>query len=218
MKVLIIDNFDSFTYNLYQYVGDILQQQQAAQEQQSAQEYSSGRQSPFSIIVERNNALSLAEIDALAPDRIIISPGPGSPDDPTYFGICSQVIEQLGPKIPILGVCLGMQGITTVFGGKVVKATKPMHGKTSRIRHLAKGIFEGIPQDITIMRYHSLIAEAASFPPCLEVTAWVAEETGESEIMGLRHREHPIYGIQYHPESFASEGGRELLANFLCRH
>ncbi|HEY7774865.1 MAG TPA: aminodeoxychorismate/anthranilate synthase component II [Marinagarivorans sp.] len=222
MKVLIIDNFDSFTYNLYQYIGEILSEAQ----HQAAIE-------TFSIIVKRNNELSLSDINTLAPDRIIISPGPGSPEDPAYFGVCAEVIAQQGKTTPLLGVCLGMQGIAHVFGGHVVKAPLPMHGKTSVITHSESGVFLNTPNHIEIMRYHSLMAKAQSLPECLKVTAVVGEHEKDYlrhynegrlqpngvddgiEIMAIEHTDYPIYGIQYHPESFATEGGKELIRNFL---
>ncbi len=217
MKVLIIDNYDSFTYNLYQYIGEILS---------SAKQ--SGTLDDFFIRVERNNEITLADIRTFAPDRIIISPGPGSPDDEAYFGVCADVIRELGPTIPLLGVCLGMQGIVHVFGGRVVKAPLPMHGKTSPIEHDGRDLFDDIPNQLDIMRYHSLIAEADSFPAELQVTAAVGQLTrdqfddldsvragGDFEIMGVRHKKYPIHGIQFHPESFATEGGREIIKNFL---
>lgn len=210
MKVLIIDNYDSFTFNLYQYVGELLTAGSGA--------------GNFELIVKRNDEISVDNIRALDPDRIIISPGPGSPDDQAYFGVCAQTILQLGPKIPLLGVCLGMQGVVHVFGGKVVKAGLPMHGKSSPIVHDDRGVFAGIPQGLEVMRYHSLIAEAESFPDCLELTAYIEEReqydfdpvgVSGAEIMGVRHKDYPIQGIQFHPESFASEGGREMIDNFL---
>lgn len=217
MKVLIIDNYDSFTYNLYQYIGEILT---------SAK--NRGEVSEFTLIVKRNDELSLADIDAMAPDRIIISPGPGSPDDEHYFGVCAQVIGELGKRIPLLGVCLGMQGIVHVFGGKVVKAPLPMHGKISPITHTNSGMFANIPDQLEVMRYHSLMAEAESFPDCLTLTALVGDyprdsfddvdrlrQGGNFEIMGIQHKDYPIHGIQFHPESFATEGGKELISNFL---
>ena len=217
MKVLIIDNYDSFTYNLYQYIGEILSSEQNRNTIES-----------FDIIVKRNDELSLEQIRAEKPDRIIISPGPGSPDDESYFGICAQVILELGKDIPLLGVCLGMQGIVHVFGGKVVKAHQPMHGKISAITHNGQGMFRNIPDQLEVMRYHSLMAEAETFPECLQLTALVGDipaaefgnmekihAGGEFEVMGVQHREHPIYGIQFHPESFATEGGKELIRNFL---
>lgn len=217
MKVYIIDNYDSFTYNLYQFIGEII-----------TSEKSQGRLEHFEIVVKRNDQVTLSEIQAANPDRIIISPGPGSPDDEHYFGVCSQVIERFGKTTPLLGVCLGMQGIVHQFGGKVVKAHLPMHGKISPITHNGKGIFRGIPDQLEVMRYHSLMAEAESFPECLELTSVVGELTvdqfddydkihqgGEFEVMAVRHRDYPIVGIQFHPESFATEGGKELIRNFL---
>lgn len=214
MRVLIIDNFDSFTFNLYQYTGEILLEQGYAQPQ---------------VWVKRNNALSLADIKALAPERIIISPGPGSPDDPQYFGVCGAVITQLGPHIPLLGVCLGMQGIAHYFGGQVVRAPVPMHGKISPIAHNGQGVFQGLPQHLDIMRYHSLMVQANTLPDCLAVTAVVSDgqttppclQTAAQQgqvIMGIKHRQFPIEGIQFHPESFATEGAKLLLGNFLRQH
>ncbi|MAC47831.1 anthranilate synthase component II [Oceanospirillum beijerinckii] len=218
MKVFIVDNYDSFTYNLYQFIGEILTAEQ-----------SKGNIERFEIIVKRNDEVTLAELEQVNPDRIIISPGPGSPDDDSYFGVCAQVIKEFGPKTPLLGVCLGMQGIVHVFGGKVVKAHLPMHGKISPISHDGAGMFRNIPDQLEVMRYHSLMAEAESFPDCLQLTAVVGDDIeqkdfdnlsrirkgGEFEVMGVQHKEHPIYGIQFHPESFATEGGKELIANFL---
>ncbi|KRU22789.1 anthranilate synthase component II [Psychrobacter piscatorii] len=214
MNVLIIDNYDSFTFNLYQYVGEILQTLSDDKE--------------TSVTVKRNNEITLAEVEAMNLDRIIISPGPGSPDDPAYFGICSEVIEKLGKTVPLLGVCLGMQGIAHVFGGDVVRASVPMHGKVSSIRHDAKGIYQGLPQELEIMRYHSLVVKADTIPSCLTITSVVANEsradlsfdesalTGD-EIMGLKHKDYPIQGVQFHPESFATEGAKRLLSNFLLQ-
>ncbi len=217
MKVLIIDNYDSFTYNLYQYIGEILSSDKQA-----------GKIDEFEIQVKRNDEISIDEVKAFAADRIIISPGPGSPDDENYFGVCASVIREVGPETPLLGVCLGMQGIVHVFGGKVVKAPLPMHGKTSLIDHNGEGVFAGIPTELEIMRYHSLIAESESLPDCLEVTSAVGnlhrkdfsnrekiKAGGDFEIMGVKHKEWPIYGIQFHPESFATEGGKEMIRNFL---
>ncbi len=204
MKVLIIDNFDSFTFNLYQYIGEIL----SAEQHKKALPH-------FDVIVKRNNELSAEQIASMDFDRIIISPGPGSPDDPQYFGVCAEVIEKIGPNTPLLGVCLGMQGIVHVFGGNVVKANTPMHGKTSAITHDSSPLFSGIPNGIEIMRYHSLVAEPNTLPECLTVTSEVINTDNTTEIMAIQHKEFPIYGVQYHPESFASEGGKELLKNFL---
>ncbi|OMH38876.1 aminodeoxychorismate/anthranilate synthase component II [Motiliproteus sp. MSK22-1] len=217
MKIYIIDNYDSFTYNLYQFIGEIL-----------TAEKNQGNITDFEIIVKRNDQVSLDEIRLSDPDRIIISPGPGSPDDENYFGICAQVIEQFGPETPLLGVCLGMQGIVHVFGGKVVKAQLPMHGKISPITHDGQGMFCDIPDQLEVMRYHSLMAESESFPDSLRLTAVVGDlplsafnqlekirAGGDFEIMAIQHKQHPIYGIQFHPESFATEGGKELIKNFL---
>jgi anthranilate synthase/aminodeoxychorismate synthase-like glutamine amidotransferase len=189
MKTIIIDNYDSFTFNLYQYVGELDERP----------------------IVFRNDRVSLEEIVALHPDWIIISPGPGSPDDPNYFGICKRVILELGPTIPVLGVCLGHQGIIHAFGGRVVRAKAVMHGKTSYIVHKNVGIFRGLPPCFEAMRYHSLVGDPESLPECLEVTAM----TDDNVIMGVRHREYPIEGIQFHPESIGTPHGKRLLMNFL---
>lgn len=216
MNVLIIDNYDSFTFNLYQYVGEILQNK-------LNQQYSGSK-----VTVKRNDEITLEQIKQQGYDRIIISPGPGSPDDPAYFGVCAEVIEHLGPTTPLLGVCLGMQGIAHVFGGDVVRAGVPMHGKTSPIRHDEQGVYQGLPQNIEIMRYHSLMVKADTLPQCLTVTSVVANEAyadqdlmvsvnnGE-EIMGIRHTQYPIQGVQFHPESFATEGAKRLLSNFLLQ-
>jgi anthranilate synthase component 2 len=216
MNVLIIDNYDSFTFNLYQYIGEIL----ADRANKTGEN--------FSVTVKRNNEITLADVQAMNPDRIIISPGPGSPDDPAYFGVCGDVITEMGKTTPLLGVCLGMQGIAHFFGGKVVRASVPMHGKTSPVRHDGKGVYQDLPQDIEIMRYHSLMADSTSLPDCLEVTSVVSNSDHQDkslkdaslagdEIMGLRHRDYPIEGVQYHPESFATEGAKRLLSNFLLK-
>lgn len=212
MNVLIIDNYDSFTFNLYQYIGEILQTMDDSQ--------------AANVIVKRNNEITLADVQAMNLDRIIISPGPGAPDDPAYFGVCSEVIEVMGKTTPLLGVCLGMQGIAHVFGGDVVRASLPMHGKVSSIRHDSAGVFQGLPQELEIMRYHSLMVQANTLPDCLAVTAVVTNDNhsefslAESalagdEIMGLQHKDYPIQGVQFHPESFATEGAKRLLTNFL---
>ena len=214
MNVLIIDNYDSFTFNLYQYIGEILQTMDGDK--------------AANVIVKRNNEITLADVQAMNLDRIIISPGPGAPDDPAYFGICAEVIEVMGKTTPLLGVCLGMQGIAHVFGGDVVRASVPMHGKVSSIRHDGAGVYQGLPQEIEIMRYHSLMVKADTLPDCLAVTAVVANNAhaefsltesalaGE-EIMGLQHKDYPILGVQFHPESFATEGAKRLLTNFLLQ-
>lgn len=210
MRVLIIDNYDSFTYNLYQYVGESLSLRSP--------------EPSFEVMTRRNNEVSLEEVKALNPDRIIISPGPGTPSDKAYFGVCAEVITQLGPYIPVLGVCLGMQGIAHCFGANIVRADTPVHGKTSVISHDEKGVYRAIPQELEVMRYHSLIVERESLPECFDITSVIVEGNVESfdaalqrhtEIMGVRHKMFPIEGIQYHPESFATEGGAQLLENFL---
>ncbi len=211
MNVLIIDNYDSFTFNLYQYIGEIL----------------SDTGSPFEVAVKRNNEITLDDVKVMNPERIIISPGPGSPDDVNYFGVCGQVITELGKTTPVLGVCLGMQGIAHFFGGKVVRVDVPMHGKTSPIIHDGKGVYQGLPQGIEIMRYHSLMVDYDSLPDCLEITSVVGDGDDKdvhtlakngAQIMGIRHKTYPIEGVQYHPESFATEGAKQQLTNFLLQN
>ncbi len=197
MKILIIDNYDSFTYNLYQYVGEILEK----------------KQEKFQIDVFKNDEISLEKIKEKKYDKIIISPGPGRPESNKYFGVCREVIEQLGKTTPILGVCLGMQGISHVFGAKIDFAKEPMHGKTSQILHEEKGIFQGIPKNVDVMRYHSLVVVSnEKFNSFIKITA-TAIDTGE--IMAIEHKKFPIYGVQFHPESFATEGGQKIISNFL---
>ena len=200
MKVLIIDNYDSFTYNLYQYIGEILELNYPGS----------------TLDVVRNNEITVSDIEEKQYNKIIISPGPGSPDDVNYFGVCADVIKKLGIKIPLLGVCLGMQGIAHCFGGLVIKARVPMHGKTSMIVHDEKGVFKDLPQNLEVMRYHSLVVDLKTLPEELEITsrAKFIDQDGY-EIMGLRHKEFPIEGIQFHPESFATEGGKKMLENFI---
>ena len=191
--LLMIDNYDSFTFNLVQYLQEL----------------------GAEVRVERNDALTVDEIEALAPRRIVISPGPGTPDQ---AGVSLAVIERLGPATPILGVCLGHQGIGQAYGGKVVRAGRIMHGKTSPIRHRGAGVFAGLADGFEATRYHSLVVEQASLPAALEVTAWTEHEDGSmEEIMGLRHREHPVEGVQFHPESILTQHGHALLKNFLQR-
>lgn len=217
MRLLIIDNYDSFTFNLYQYIGEITTFQK---------EFSNAK---TEIIVKRNREITLNDIRKIAPDKIIISPGPGSPEGIEYFGVCSDTILQLGKTTPILGVCLGMQGIAYCFGGKIIKNHPPVHGKTSTIIHNRQALFNGICQDIEVMRYHSLKIEASSLPSCLEVTAVVrgASHTSNDmthaalngqEIMGIRHKKYPIHGVQFHPESFLTERAHSLLKNFLLQN
>jgi para-aminobenzoate synthetase component II len=191
--LLVLDNYDSFTYNLVQYLGELAAEHPLAAE----------------LRVERNDALSLEQIRALNPAAILISPGPG---DPNQSGVCLEVLRELSPSVPTLGVCLGHQAIAQVYGGQVVRAPELMHGKTSPVLHENQGVFAGLPCPLTATRYHSLVAERDSLPACLEITAWLEDGT----IMGLRHRHYPhIEGVQFHPESVLTEAGHELLANFL---
>lgn len=196
MKVIILDNYDSFTYNLYQYTGELLE----------------AKKIQFNLDVYRNNEITVSEMQQKKYDKIIISPGPGNPSDKAYFGVCADVLVNLGKKIPILGVCLGMQGMAYYFGGKVTAAKLPMHGKVSYIKHDGKGVFKNLPQNLEVMRYHSLVADKNSLPECLEISSMSLDT---DEIMGLRHKSYPIEGIQFHPESFATEGGKKILENFL---
>ena len=191
--LLMIDNYDSFTWNLVQYLQEL----------------------GAEVRVERNDALSVEQIAKLAPERIVISPGPCTPNE---AGVSLEVIERLGATTPILGVCLGHQGIGQAYGGKVIRAQRIMHGKTSAIRHEGRGVFAGLPDGYEATRYHSLVVEQSSLPDCLEVTAWTENEDGSiEEIMGLRHRSHPVEGVQFHPESILTEHGHALLKNFLDR-
>ena len=190
--LLMIDNYDSFTYNLVQYFGELGQD----------------------VKVVRNDAMTVAQITALRPERIVISPGPCTPNE---AGVSLQVLEQLSGRMPILGVCLGHQSLGQAFGGKVVRAKSIMHGKTSRIRHEGVGLFAGIPDGFEATRYHSLVVERDSLPECLEITAWTETEDGQfDEIMGLRHRTLPVAGLQFHPESILTQHGHDLLRNFLA--
>ena len=186
MKLLVIDNYDSFTYNLVQLFGEM----------------------DVDLTVKRNDEISIDEIKKLKPDRICISPGPGRPED---AGISSDLIRELGPRVPILGVCLGHQCIAQAFGGEVVRAERLMHGKTSQIHHQLRGVFKDLPEPLEATRYHSLIVRRESLPDSLVITA----ETDDGEIMGLQHRQFPIHGVQFHPESILTIEGRKLLANFL---
>ena len=189
--ILMIDNYDSFTYNLVQYLGEL----------------------GAVVKTVRNDEISIDEIRALNPDGIVISPGPCTPDD---AGISLEVVARLGAAIPVLGVCLGHQCIGQVFGGRVVRADKVMHGKTSMMHHRGQGVFAGLPQPFEATRYHSLVLKKDSVPDCLEVTAWTEKPDGAiEEIMGVRHRSLPIEGVQFHPESILTRAGRDLLRNFL---
>jgi anthranilate synthase component 2 len=193
--IIVIDNYDSFTYNLVQYLGELGAQLPVASEVQ----------------VYRNDQISLAEIRRLQPAAVVISPGPGRPED---AGISLELIKELGPTLPILGVCLGHQSIGQVFGGKIVSAPVLMHGKTSQVEHAGVGVFQGVESPMIATRYHSLVIEKQSCPEVLEITAWVEDGT----IMGVRHREYPhIEGVQFHPESILTTSGKQLLRNFLER-
>ncbi len=184
--ILVIDNYDSFTYNLVQYLGEL----------------------GAELEVRRNDQTTVDEIARMAPERIVISPGPKTP---TEAGICLDVIQKFSGKIPILGVCLGHQAIGQAFGGKVIRAPEIMHGKTSQISHDGKTIFSNLPNPFPATRYHSLIVERSSLPDCLEISA----TTADGLIMGLRHKQHKVEGVQFHPESVLTEAGKQLLANFL---
>ena len=191
--ILMIDNYDSFTYNLVQYLQEL----------------------GAEVRVERNDALSVDEVRKLRPQRVVISPGPGTPHE---AGISLQLIEELGAELPILGVCLGHQAIGHAYGGDVIRAGRIMHGKTSQIRHAGKGVFAGLRDGFEATRYHSLAVDKTTLPDCLEVTAWTENADGSmEEIMGLRHRTHPVQGVQFHPESILTQHGHALLKNFLER-
>ncbi len=190
MKILVIDNYDSFVYNLVQYIGEF----------------------GVEVVVCRNDQLTIKQVKDLDPDRIVISPGPGTPEQVRYFGVCSAILRHISNQIPTLGVCLGHQGIIHTFGGKIVSANTLMHGKTSLIRHDAKGIFKDVKNPFTATRYHSLVGDRNSIPSCLEITA---ESLDDGEIMGVRHVTHPIEGVQFHPESILSEDGKLVIKNFL---
>ncbi|MCG0238336.1 MAG: aminodeoxychorismate/anthranilate synthase component II [Firmicutes bacterium] len=184
--ILVVDNYDSFTYNLVQYLGDL----------------------GARVAVVRNDAVTAAEVAAMAPEAIVLSPGPGTPD---RAGITLELVRRLGPRVPILGVCLGHQAIAVAYGGRVVPAPSPVHGKTSPVCHRGDPLFAGLPSPFAAGRYHSLMVERESLPPELEVIA----ETPDGVVMGIRHRRHPVVGVQFHPESILTEGGRRILANFL---
>lgn len=187
--LLIIDNYDSFTYNLVQYFGEL----------------------KADMKIYRNDAITIEEIKRLKPQRIVISPGPGRPED---AGVSVDIIRELGGKVPILGVCLGHQAIGYAYGGKIIHAKELMHGKTSQISHDHQGLFEGIKDPFEATRYHSLVIERKSLPQCLTVTAW----TKDDEIMGVKHNELPIWGVQFHPESILTNAGKDILRNFLKLH
>jgi anthranilate synthase component II len=186
--ILVIDNYDSFTYNLVQYLGEL----------------------GAEVLVRRNDAVTVDEVGELAPSAIVLSPGPCTP---TEAGVTVPVVRRWGAEIPTLGVCLGHQAIGEAYGGHVVRAGRLMHGKTSRIAHPGEGLFAGLPSPLEVMRYHSLIVESETLPAELEVVA--RAEDDETEIHALRHREHPVWGVQFHPESILTQGGKQILANFL---
>ena len=186
--LVMIDNYDSFTYNLYQYFCELGQE----------------------VKVIRNNMTTLADIEKMAPERIVISPGPSTP---LQAGISNEVIHHFGPVVPILGVCLGHECIGHSYGGVICQANQIMHGKASLINHCNKGVFKDLPDPLSVIRYHSLVIKKDELPDCLEITAW----TDDGTIMGVRHREHPVEGVQFHPESFMTQNGKELLNNFLLR-
>ena len=189
--LLMIDNYDSFTFNLVQYLGELGEDVRGV----------------------RNDELSVAEIGAAGATRLVLSPGPCTPNE---AGVCLEVLEKLSGAMPIFGVCLGHQSIGQAFGGKVIRAKKIMHGKTSMIHHTGKGVFAGLPNPFEATRYHSLVVERESLPDCLEITAWTLDENGEfDEIMGLRHKTLPVEGVQFHPESILTVHGKDLLRNFL---
>ncbi|MDN3237137.1 aminodeoxychorismate/anthranilate synthase component II [Pseudomonas sp. WAC2] len=189
--LLMLDNYDSFTYNLVQYLGEL----------------------GTDVKVVRNDETTVNEIDALAPERIVVSPGPCTPNE---AGVSLELLKHFAGKVPTLGVCLGHQSLGQAFGGEVVRAREPMHGKTSLVYHKGEGVFAGLPNPFTVTRYHSLVVKRETLPDCLEITAWTQHEDGTmDEIMGLRHREYMLEGVQFHPESILTEYGHDLLANFL---
>jgi anthranilate synthase/aminodeoxychorismate synthase-like glutamine amidotransferase len=191
MMVFVLDNYDSFTYNLVQYLGEL----------------------GADVVVRRNDQVTVEEIKELAPDRILLSPGPCTPED---AGITIEVVKKFAGKVPVLGVCLGHQAIGAAFGGNVIRAPHLMHGKTSEVSHDNKTIFHGLPSPMTATRYHSLIVEELSLPDELEVSAYTTERDGTKTIMGLRHREFPVEGVQFHPESVLTSAGKKLVENFLA--
>jgi anthranilate synthase component 2 len=188
--LLVVDNYDSFTFNLVQFLGELGQQP----------------------VVVRNDARSVVELAAMRPERIVLSPGPCTPRE---AGVSIEVVRELGPTVPILGVCLGHQAIGEAYGGRTVRARRIMHGKTCAVRHTGQGLFAGLPQPLTVTRYHSLVTDPEALPDVLEPVAWSDEDDGAAEVQAMKHRAHPVWGVQFHPESLFSEGGRDLLRNFL---
>jgi anthranilate synthase component 2 len=189
VTTILLDNYDSFTHNLYQYLGEL-------------------DEPP---LVLRNDDVTLAALERVRPARIVISPGPGRADDPGYFGVCREAILRLGARLPVLGVCLGHQGIIHAFGGRIVRAPEPVHGKASTVHHDGDPIFRDVPAAFEAMRYHSLVGDPAAIPGCLAVIA----RTEDGVVMGVRHRDRPTYGLQFHPESVGTPAGKRILANFL---
>jgi len=190
VKVLVIDNYDSFVYNLVQYIGEL----------------------GGETVVYRNDQVTLRQVMKLKPDRIVISPGPGSPEEARYFGVCSEILQHVSCKVPTLGVCLGHQGIIYAFGGRIVRAKRLMHGKTSLIKHDGEGVFKGVKNPFKATRYHSLVGDRGSISSSLKITA---ESMDDREIMGVRHVTYPIEGVQFHPESILTEDGKVFIKNFL---
>ena len=190
MKVLVIDNYDSFVYNLAQYIGEL----------------------GGEPVVYRNDEITLGQAKRLRPDRIVISPGPGTPEDVRYFGVCSEILRNMSCRIPTLGVRLGHQGIVSTFGGRITRAKRLMHGKTSLIRHDGEGVFKGVENPFIATRYHSLVGSREGMPPCLKITA---ESLDDAEVMGVRHLKYPVEGVQFHPESILTATGKKFIKNFL---
>jgi len=190
MRVLVIDNYDSFVYNLVQYIGEL----------------------GGNPVVYRNNEITLRQALKLRPDKIVISPGPGTPEDIRYFGVCTDILLRMSCEVPTLGVCLGHQGIISVFGGKIVRAKKLMHGKTSLIKHDGNGVYRDVENPFVATRYHSLVGDRATMPSCLKITA---ESLDDGEVMSVRHVKYPIEGVQFHPESILTTVGKTFLKNFL---
>jgi len=188
--VFVLDNYDSFTYNLVQYLGELGEE----------------------VVVRRNDQVAIPDVQAMRPTHIVLSPGPCTPAE---AGISVELVRQLAGKVPILGVCLGHQAIGAAFGGKIVRAPKLMHGKTSQVMHDNRTVFQGMPMPLTATRYHSLIVEETSLPSVFEISAWTSDGNGARTIMGLRHREWPVEGVQFHPESVLTTEGRKLIRNFL---
>jgi anthranilate synthase component 2 len=188
--LLVLDNYDSFTYNLVQMLGAL----------------------GGEPVVLRNDELTVAEIRAMSPDRIVVSPGPCTP---SQAGVSIDLVRELGAEVPLLGVCLGHQSIGEAYGGRTVRATRTMHGKTTELEHAGEGLFSGLPSPLTVTRYHSLVTDPDALPEELEVVAWSVEPDGTREVQAMRHREHPVWGVQFHPESLFSEAGARLLENFL---